>query len=150
MLHTDLIPASQKIHGILLQSIEVSDYCFGKPGFWGAINKLFRKIDFAASSQKMKKLIINIDYCINGIKAIQVDSFEEKDYLSTLIRFAESLKKTNQEMDAVVQVLAHKADGGALSYGDYNHLIKQYDEANYIRGQIGEELNQKYQNLLRG
>ena len=52
-------------------------------------------------------------------------------------------------MDAVIQALAHKADGGALSYGDYNHLFKQYDEANYIRGQIGEELNQKYQKLLR-
>ena len=149
-MHGELKSVSQKIHGILLQSIEVSDYCFGKPGFWGAINKLFRKIDFATSSKKLQGLIVNIDYCISGIKAMRVDSPQEEDYINTLIRFSESLKKANQELDLVVQALAHKADGGQLSYDDYDYLFRQYDEANVIRGQIGEDLNEKYQKVLRG
>ena len=66
MFRSEMKSASQKIHGILLESIAINDYCFGKPGFWGAFNKLFRKIDFASSSKKLQGLIVNIDYCIKG------------------------------------------------------------------------------------
>ena len=150
MPRNELISASKKIHEILLESIKISDYCFGKPGFFGAMRNLFRKLDFASSSVKLQGYMVNLDFCLNGIKAIQVESVKEKDYIASLILFTEALKNSIEKMNVVIQALALKAEGGELPYNDYNFLFKQYDEANVKRGIIGDELNRSYQELMKG
>ena len=149
MPRQELVAASQKIHGILIESLTIQVYCFGRPGFIGALKRLFKKTDFAASSKKLKVFIANLDFCLKEIKTMKNASEQEKEYALLLISYAESLITMIRKMDGVVKALLFRANGGKVTYGAYDDLVKDLDAAQFVCNQIGIELDAKFRELAK-
>ena len=149
MPRDELISASQKTHDILVKSLAIQVHCFGRPGFIGAIKRLFKKTDFASESRHLKAFAANLDFCVKDLKAMRTESLQEKEYALLLINYIDSLKTMIRKMDLVVNALAYRASGGKVPYGEYGDLVTDLDAAQFVCSQIGLELDAKYRDLLK-
>ena len=149
MPRNELIFASQKTHEILVKSLSIQVHCFGKPGFIGALKRLFRKIDFASSSRSLRGYIANLDYCLKELKEMRNESLHEKEYALLLVNYIDSLKTMIHKMDIVIKALAFRATGGKVPYREYGDLVAELDAAQFVCSQIGLELDAKYRELVK-